>query len=265
MSTKNQPFLLPKTNRHKVYFNKDRQIIFIKRTYYKEVTAMKLKFKSIVAGIVIGSAITSSVNVFAYDGTQDIQATFKNIKIYIDGAELTPKDASGNTLEPFIYNGSTYLPIRAVAEAVNKEVSYDANTNSVYLGDSNTVTKSQANGAYLEPYTGEAYDFVDITMGGVKYTNALRLSYQHYYGNAYYNLSGKYTTFSGVYGFADGRISPGTTATLKFYGDGILLGEYTLNAGDLPKNFTLNVTGVTQLMIENPGGSGPYVADMAFK
>jgi hypothetical protein len=226
---------------------------------------MKLRFKSIVAGVVIGSAITSSVNVFAYDGTQDIQATFKNIKIYIDGAELTPKDASGNTLEPFIYNGSTYLPIRAVAEAVGKEVSYDANTNSVYLGDSNTVTKSQANGTYLEPYAGEGYKITDIAMGGVKYENALCLGYQRTFGNAYYNLSGKYTTFSGVYGLADGNISPGSTATLKFYGDGILLGEYTINAGDLPKNFTFNVTGVTQLMIELPGGVNTYIAEMAFK
>jgi hypothetical protein len=228
---------------------------------------MKLSFKLIVAGVVIGSAITSSVNVFAYDGTQDIQATFKNIKVYIDGAELTPKDASGNTLEPFIYNGSTYLPIRAVAEAVGKEVSYDANTNSVYLGDSNTVTKSQANGAYLEPYAGDEYRFEDENMGGVKYSNVLHLDSK--YGKAYYNLSGKYTTFSGVYGGADDSNMGSDVASVKFFGDGILLGEYTINPGDLPKNFTFNVTGVTQLLVEAEpvkfSGFPVHIAEIAFK
>ncbi len=224
---------------------------------------MKLRFKSIVTGVVIGSAITSSVNVFAYDGTQDIQATFKNIKVYIDGAELTPKDALGNTLEPFIYNGSTYLPIRAVAEAVGKEVSYDANTNSIYLGDSNTVTKSQANGAYLEPYTGSDYKFGDVNLGGIKYANSLSL-----FGEVYYNLSGKYTTFSGVYAFEDGTSNNLIDDTLQFYGDGILLGEYKVNVGDLPKNFTFNVTGVTQLKIINVRGgisNSVILGDMAFK
>ena len=59
------------------------------------------------------------------DGT----ATFRNIKIVVDGKEVS------TSAEPFIYNGTTYLPIRAVGEAVGKEVTWNAGTNTVYLGE----------------------------------------------------------------------------------------------------------------------------------
>jgi hypothetical protein len=34
----------------------------------------------------------------------------------IDGVTITPKDVTGNVVDPFIYNGTTYLPVRAVGK-----------------------------------------------------------------------------------------------------------------------------------------------------
>ena len=48
---------------------------------------------------------------------------YDNIKIFMDGEEVTPKDGNGQSVEPFIYNGTTYLPVRAVSNAIGKEVS----------------------------------------------------------------------------------------------------------------------------------------------
>lgn len=67
--------------------------------------------------------------------TQMIEANYMGIKIVIDGIEVTPKDATGHEVEPFTSNGTTYLPVRAVAEALGKDVEWDGATNTVYIGD----------------------------------------------------------------------------------------------------------------------------------
>ena len=41
------------------------------------------------------------------------------------GEVLQPTDASGNPMEVFTYNGTTYAPLRALAEAYGLEVGYD--------------------------------------------------------------------------------------------------------------------------------------------
>jgi hypothetical protein len=51
-----------------------------------------------------------------------IQVIYRDIKILIDGTELEPKDANGKVVEPFIYNGSVFVPVRAVSEAFGAEV-----------------------------------------------------------------------------------------------------------------------------------------------
>lgn len=76
----------------------------------------------------------------AFAATQSIQVSFDNIKIAVDGKVITPKDASGNVVQPFIYNGTTYLPIRAIGEAIGKEVNWDQTTKTASLGGAPTAT-----------------------------------------------------------------------------------------------------------------------------
>lgn len=100
----------------------------------------KLNFKSIILGVIIGIVITSCV--FAESKT--IQAFYNDIKIEINGKLIELKDAKGNKIEPFIYEGTTYLPVRAVAESLGMEVAYVETTNTVKL---TTVTDA----VYEEP------------------------------------------------------------------------------------------------------------------
>ncbi len=95
---------------------------------------MKKRLQGFVAGVLC-CVLLAGIGVLAKNTTETIQAIYRDIKIYVDGVKIEPKDANGNTVEPFIYNGTTYLPVRAVGEAINKQVSWDGNTNSVYLGD----------------------------------------------------------------------------------------------------------------------------------
>lgn len=85
-----------------------------------------MKKKAIVFCL-LGAMASSVCTVSAAQGTQEIPATFRGIKVIVDGKELAM------SAEPFIYNGTTYLPIRAVGEAVGKEVLWDKDTNTISL------------------------------------------------------------------------------------------------------------------------------------
>lgn len=52
-----------------------------------------------------------------------------SIKILVSGEEFKPKDANGKDVMTFVYNGTTYAPVRALAEAYGLEVGYDSTLN----------------------------------------------------------------------------------------------------------------------------------------
>lgn len=59
------------------------------------------------------------------------------ISVFVDDKRLDLVDVNGKPVESFIYNGTTYLPVRSIANAVGKEIYWDSKTNSVYLGKNN--------------------------------------------------------------------------------------------------------------------------------
>lgn len=64
-----------------------------------------------------------------------IPAVAADINIKIDNEEFIPKNALGEVVMPFIENGSTYLPVRAMGEAVGKAVAFDTENYAVYIGE----------------------------------------------------------------------------------------------------------------------------------
>ena len=64
-------------------------------------------------------------------------------KIIYDFQALDLKDANGNPVETFIYNGTTYVPIRAIASNFNKSVYYDEPTNTAYIDSIYTTEGEQ--------------------------------------------------------------------------------------------------------------------------
>jgi hypothetical protein len=74
------------------------------------------------------------------------------VEIYAGGRVFQPKDAGGNRVDPFIYNGTTYLPVRGVATLFGLKIDWDGDTGSVYIDTSG--------GAGLKD------DFPDAAQGG---------------------------------------------------------------------------------------------------
>ena len=48
------------------------------------------------------------------------------INIEVNGTVFQPKDVNGNTVSLFVYSGTTYAPLRALAEAYGLTVGYDS-------------------------------------------------------------------------------------------------------------------------------------------
>ena len=80
------------------------------------------------------------------------------IGISINGAKFTPRDADGKKVPVFLYNGTTYAPIRAVCGAAGMEVSCDSTHRHCGVGDggpsrfskpdsSSYITQSRAKGS----------------------------------------------------------------------------------------------------------------------
>ena len=55
------------------------------------------------------------------------------INVLIDGEVFHPKDVTGQEVPVFCYNGTTYAPLRGLAEAYGLKVDYDAATHTAMV------------------------------------------------------------------------------------------------------------------------------------
>lgn len=86
---------------------------------------MKTKFTSFFAGMLtVVLLMTLTVSALAADGS--LSLSVNPIRVMVNGEVFQPKDAQGNDVLVFTYNGTTYAPLRALAEAYGLEVGYDA-------------------------------------------------------------------------------------------------------------------------------------------
>ena len=121
--------------------------------------------KAVTLVLAIAIVASLSVAVFASTGTKTAELAYRDIKISLNGKEFTPKDAAGNVVEPFIIDGTTYLPVRAVAEALNLNVECDNATSTVKL------TRPEGSKPVYITATGKRYHY-DSTCNGGTYWEA---------------------------------------------------------------------------------------------
>ena len=80
---------------------------------------------------------------------QNVTATLRyDFTIVVDGVKQTFQDVNGNTVYPLLYNGSTYLPIRAIGNLMGKTVSWNSATYTATLsgGEDSLVTDADTFG-----------------------------------------------------------------------------------------------------------------------
>jgi hypothetical protein len=217
----------------------------------KTVKATRHFIMGTICGVLIAAMATTA---FAATGSKMLEVFYNNIMIYIDGSLITPKDANGNIVEPFAANGTTYLPVRAVGEAFGKTVEWDGATQSVYIGKRPDVDAFLLD--VVQPYEKSSFTYVayvggdTMQMGGTKYRNGFTLCQNP--GYVLFNLNSQYSVLTGVIGPVDGS---GTRSGFKvnFFGDGKLIKSIELGDGDLPIDFSVDLSGVMQFKVERTG------------
>jgi len=230
---------------------------------------MKKRTIILIACILTFTLIIGGSIALARDGSARIDIMYRNIKLVVNGV---PVAVSADN-EPFIYGGRTYVPLRVVSEALGYDVSWDANTSSVIIGDSGTpaptpaptppatsqnlidilppyhITNPGGSGSNYFPTTG----MESFQMGGIQYKNSLRIVAAAHAQSASFNLAGKYTSLTGIIGTLDNQ---NRDAMVNVYADGNIIKTIEITGGALPKGFELDVTGVRELKIEHIGNNG---------
>lgn len=100
-----------------------KELVIIMKKFSPQNTS---KVRYLALGILIGSMMFPVVS-FADTILEDISVSSNSVSVVANGAEV---DADN-----FVYNGTTYVPLRACAEALNEEVTYEESTKTVIIGE----------------------------------------------------------------------------------------------------------------------------------
>lgn len=211
----------------------------------------KSNIKTFVAGSICAAVVTTGVIGFASSGVQkSISVFYNNVKLVVDGKTVSlGKDSSGKNVEPFIHNGTTYLPVRAVGEALSKEVNWDGKTQTVYIGA--VPGQAQGEAKYITEVleavgASETYKLENkekLNMGGKNYNTGYKK--RVYSGDfIYFNLDGQYTEVEGEIGTLEANQSP---FDLDIYLDDKLYKTIKMSGETAPQKLTFSVSGVNQI------------------
>lgn len=106
---------------------------------------MKERAKGFIAGIIVCVFAFSLIG-GALAASQAI--SIDQIKVMVNGEEFKPKDVNGNDVLVFAYNGTTYAPVRALAEAFGLVVGYDSASNMATVDKPSSSTFTLGIGTY---------------------------------------------------------------------------------------------------------------------
>lgn len=102
-------------------------------------------------GLILTVAVAAlSVSAMAATASRTIQVE-EGVQISLNGATFVPRDVNGNEVSVFLYNGTTYVPLRAVGEAMGMDVSYDSATKTAILvtADKSAAQQGSSTSSYI--------------------------------------------------------------------------------------------------------------------
>ena len=222
---------------------------------------MKEKLKGILIGFLLCAMLSGTIAIVANASTLYDVIT-SGVRIIIDGKELNATDANGNHVEPIIVNGTTYLPVRAIAGAFDKPVYWDGENFTVYLG--NMTGNLEYPSLRLDEATDIAYKKPYKASG-----NGLLDNYDNKYTYAFYNngdnstqyeseyiLNMKYTRFKGTLYIRKGDTDDGTGyVTITTDGKTVYTSP-EMSKSSAPIPFDVSVKGCNDLKINWLDGNG---------
>lgn len=208
---------------------------------------------ALVGALTLGAAATGNLEVIsAYLN--------KTVTITMDGKEQILKDADGNRVYPITYEGSTFLPVRAVSNLLGVPVDWDGATKTVILGTQEgkgvellttfkTFSTVGAGQKHLEPKNMIQISGVDV----LDYAWIKVEDWGGQTGSIAFNTGGKYQ-------YVTFKYYSGADAVFKVMGDDdYVLWETNVKGGELYKTATVPLEDFSQLKFYAEGST--YVND----
>src|SRR5690606_14068807 len=209
-------------------------------------------------------------------GTAYAAGQFKSIKVieggislYVDGKLVKPTDVKGNVVEPFIYDGSTYLPLRALSNALTnneKEVSWDSKTSTIYVGQAPVAAQTEIDKMIIydgsgRVYTGEnaSFKILDKTITPFnRFHWGYTMDDGRYYTDVYttYMLHSNYSKLYGKLVVPYTKLGIEKSGTVQFfsvdrYGVETKIDGFVTSAGDETMDIEVDLRGVEILKIHS--------------
>lgn len=187
---------------------------------------------------------------------------FDNVKKVVVNKIEKPLDKDN---KPFVYNGTTYVPLRFVADALGEAVEWDGKTGTVFIGETNNknadywgqninhmnkgekVSKYASNGSKLiKDNIGNSYSNYLVIEAGA-YTVGVREQEVNF---VEFPLNGQYKKFTAILAIPEKNMSVQGARPIKIYLDGKEVFSKTIAAGDMPSNIELDITGASKIRFE---------------
>ncbi|MBG9794091.1 copper amine oxidase [Paenibacillus dendritiformis] len=171
-----------------------------------------------------------------------------SIKFQVNGKEWKAQDSAGNKLAPIMYGGTTYLPVRAVADALGTAVEYDAKNQMIYLGEKSTTVPIISEKIKLSYSAMSTKDKQYTVQGGVDYgsgvvlddLNSAEKSFELQPQNKYQKLDLKVFVLD-----VEGEIN------VKVYDDNdTVLKHVKLSGQDKVQDISVDIGGMKSIRIE---------------
>lgn len=228
---------------------------------------------SFLAGVLSAVLLCTVVVPVLAAYTKTIEVYPNSIKLFVDDVLLEPKDINGNPVDIFVYNGTTYVPIRAVSNALGKPVQYDGSVGEAYIGkhtgDKPAVWLTDLD--WFDKSGSITTMNSQIDNLGQEHSHCLCDNiYTRFIGDfsITYHIDGNYTMLTGtLFQEYSNRASRGTVE-FEIYGDEQLLWSGTMTAGIDPVEFSVDVRDVQKLKIHifgrsvNGSGTGGSIGDL---
>lgn len=97
---------------------------------------MKVRTTFLAGMLTTALLLSLVVSASASYGNISKTLSYQNIKVTLNGRQLDSTDANGRKVEPFIIDGTTYLPVRAVSDSLGLDVTWNTSTKTVVLSGS---------------------------------------------------------------------------------------------------------------------------------
>ncbi|NOV01184.1 stalk domain-containing protein [Paenibacillus planticolens] len=224
----------------------------------------------VLSGLFIFSFSTA---VYASTNSKEVTAYVnKGIKFMLKGEAWAPYDANGIKQDAITYEGSTYLPLRSVAEVTGLKVDWDDATKTIVMLKKETIREfellsSRKISPFRDSDLSTAMKIVQspFMMFNKTYSSGLQFSLSPYttyapdrenwLKNTEIDLGGQFRKLEAIVGVDDSSATDSSYSTVVISSMWGTLNQYRIKPGDKPRTVFIDVTNVDKLFVSFSNGA----------